>query len=165
MIGAIPGTPSSGPSDVVPVTDVPAASSDAARNRMRATRQRNTAAELALRRELHAHGLRYFVDRRPLADISRRADVVFPGVRVAVFVDGCFWHGCPIHGTRPKSNADWWQKKLDTNRRRDKDTDRRLKAAGWRIVRVWEHEDAVEAARRVKSVVQGARSTKPRRRK
>lgn len=85
--------------------------------------------------------------------MRRRADVVFPRLRVAVYVDGCFWHNCPIHGTSPKANATWWREKLDRNRQRDVDTDRVLRAAGWTVVRVWEHEDANEAATRVADAV------------
>ncbi len=81
--------------------------------------------------------------------MRRRADVVFPRLRVAVYVDGCFWHSCPLHGTWPKASARWWREKLDRNRQRDEDTDRVLRAAGWTVVRVWEHEDANEAATRV----------------
>jgi DNA mismatch endonuclease (patch repair protein) len=117
----------------------PASSPDALR-RMKAARQRDTNPELALRRELHRMGLRYRVDERPLPGIRRRADVTFRSARVAVFVDGCFWHGCPEHGTSPKANAQWWRDKIDRNRARDVDTDRRLAEAGWRVVRLWEHD-------------------------
>ena len=108
--------------------------------------RRDTKPELALRRELHHLGLRYRVDTVPLPGLRRRADVVFPRARVAVYLDGCFWHGCSTHGTQPKANAEWWAAKLDANRRRDADTDARLAAAGWRVVRIWEHDDPVEAA-------------------
>lgn len=111
---------------------------------------RDTKPELALRRLLHASGLRYRVDRAPLRGLRRRADLVFGPARVAVFVDGCFWHGCPQHGTRPRSNEQWWGDKLERNRLRDADTDTRLKAAGWRVLRIWEHEDPVAAASRVR---------------
>jgi DNA mismatch endonuclease (patch repair protein) len=83
----------------------------------------------------------------------RRADVIFPRVGVAVFVDGCFWHGCPEHASWPKANADWWREKIEANRARDRDTDRRLAEAGWTVVRVWEHEDPTTAADRVESAV------------
>jgi len=116
---------------------------------MLAARQRDTGAEIALRRALHAAGLRYRVDRTVLSGTRRRADLVFSSDRVAVFVDGCFWHGCPIHATQPKANGLWWRDKLETNRRRDRDTDRRLTEAGWHVIRVWEHEAAAEAAARI----------------
>ena len=116
---------------------------------MRNTRQRDTPAELALRSALHRRGLRFYVDRPMLQNLRRRADVVFPRARVAVYVDGCFWHSCPIHATSPKANADWWRNKLEANRRRDHDTDIRLREAGWTVLRVWEHEDPDDAADRV----------------
>jgi DNA mismatch endonuclease (patch repair protein) len=81
--------------------------------------------------------------------LRRRADVVFPRRRVAVFVDGCFWHGCPEHATSPKHNAEWWKEKLAANVRRDRDTDRRLSEAGWLVFRIWEHEDPRTAADRI----------------
>lgn len=74
--------------------------------------------------------------------MRRRADLVFPRKQVAVYVDGCFWHGCPVHGTWPKNNAEWWRQKIQGNQARDRDTDRQLRDAGWTIVRVWEHEAA-----------------------
>jgi DNA mismatch endonuclease (patch repair protein) len=118
---------------------------------MQAVRRRDTKPELRLRKELHRRGLRFYVDRAPLPKMRRRADLVFPRKKVAVYVDGCFWHGCPIHGTWPKNNADWWRQKIQGNQARDRDTDRKLADAGWTVVRVWEHEgqqgaDRVEAA-------------------
>lgn len=120
---------------------------------MRRQRRRDTRPEMALRRDLHAAGLRYRVDRHVLPGLRRRADVVFATAKVAVFVDGCFWHSCPEHGTRPLNNADWWEEKLARNVARDRDTDDRLAQAGWRVVRVWEHEDPQEAARRLMAIV------------
>ncbi|MGX7825453.1 very short patch repair endonuclease [Actinokineospora sp. 24-640] len=114
---------------------------------------RDTGTEIALRRALHALGLRYRVHRRPVAGVRREVDVVFTRVRVAVFVDGCFWHGCPEHVTWPRRNAEFWRAKIEGNRARDRDTDARLADAGWRVVRVWEHEDPAEAARRVREVI------------
>jgi DNA mismatch endonuclease (patch repair protein) len=113
---------------------------------MRATRRRDTAAEVALRSALHRLGLRFRVDAAPLIGSRRRADVVFRTERVAVFVDGCFWHGCPQHGSQPKQNAQWWIEKLDQNRRRDRDTNRELAEAGWLVLRFWEHDDVNAAA-------------------
>jgi DNA mismatch endonuclease (patch repair protein) len=123
---------------------------------MRRQRRRDTAAELAVRREVWRRGLRYRVDARPLRELRRRADLVFSRARVAVYIDGCFWHRCPEHGTLPKSNHDWWREKLEANVRRDRDTDERLRAAGWSVVRVWEHEDAVGAADRIEASVRSA---------
>jgi DNA mismatch endonuclease (patch repair protein) len=124
---------------------------------MQATRQRDTPAEVALRSALHRLGLRFRVQRRPVTGLKRRADVVFAPARVAVFVDGCFWHGCPEHATWPKTNAAWWREKIEGNRRRDADTDARLAAAGWSSVRVWAHEKPTEAAERVAAIVRARR--------
>lgn len=113
---------------------------------MQSTRQRDTAPEVALRRALFRLGLRYRVNSIPIPGLRRRADIVFRRARVAVYVDGCFWHGCPIHATWPRANAAFWRDKIETNRRRDADTDRQLREAGWLVVRVWEHEDPSAAA-------------------
>ncbi|NNH74131.1 very short patch repair endonuclease [Nocardia uniformis] len=114
--------------------------------RMARQRRVGTKPEVALRRELHRRGARFFVDRAPLKGQRRRADIVFPRRRVAVYVDGCFWHRCPVHATDPKNNAQWWAEKLAGNVARDRDTDARLVAEGWTVVRVWEHESAEVAA-------------------
>jgi DNA mismatch endonuclease (patch repair protein) len=89
--------------------------------------------------------------------MRRRGDIVFPRLRVAVFVDGCFWHGCSIHGTAPKANAEWWREKIAANVSRDRDTDRCLEEAGWSVVRIWEHEEVGSAVERVLAVVGTAR--------
>jgi DNA mismatch endonuclease (patch repair protein) len=125
------------------------ASSPEVRFRMQATGRRDTPPELALRRCLHRMGLRYRVDYAPLTRSRRRADIVFTRKRVAVFVDGCFWHGCPEHVTWPSQNAKWWREKISRNRARDQDTERVLLEHGWRVCRVWEHENPEEAAVRV----------------
>ena len=132
-------------------------SSAAATNRMSRTGRRDTAPEIALRRELHARGLRFRVDRAVLDDRRRRVDIVFGPARVAILVDGCFWHGCPEHGTAPKANALYWREKIATNQRRDRDTDLRLIEAGWTVVRVWEHESPLAAADRIEAIVRGRR--------
>jgi DNA mismatch endonuclease (patch repair protein) len=132
---------------------VPPASSDHIRRRMQTARRRDTGPELAIRSILHRWGLRYFVDRSPLSELRRRADIVFPRRRVAVYVDGCFWHGCPQHGTKPKANGLWWEAKIEANRRRDQDTDERLQRAGWIVLRFWEHEDPERAAAIVRKEV------------
>lgn len=120
-------------------------------------RERDTTAETALRREVHRLGLRYRVHRRPLASVRREADLVFGPAKVAVFVDGCFWHGCPEHGTWPKRNSEFWRAKIEKNQARDVDTGRRLAEAGWLAVRVWEHEDPTAAAKRVAKLVAARR--------
>lgn len=138
-------------------SDLPVPSSAAVTKRMKHQRVTGTAPELAVRRLLHARGLRYRVDfKLPLPGVRRRSDVAFPRLRVAVFVDGCMWHRCPSHGTQPKANADWWRAKLDANVERDRDTDRRLAEAGWTVVRAWEHEDPAAVADRVEAAVRGA---------
>ena len=105
-----------------------------------------------MRRLLHAKGLRFRIEY-PLPGLRRRADVAFPRRHVAVFIDGCFWHGCPDHGTWPKANATWWRDKIEANVARDQDTNRRLDELGWTVIRIWEHEDVKAAADRVESVV------------
>jgi len=117
---------------------------------------RDTTPEMLLRRRLHSLGLRYRVHRQPLPGVRRTADIVFTKARVAVFVDGCFWHGCPEHATSPKTNADWWAAKLSRNVQRDAETDDLLANAGWTVVRVWEHEDPEAAAARVQEALVAA---------
>lgn len=129
--------------------DTSTASSPGVRSRMQLQRTRDTAPELAVRRLLHAAGLRYRIDRAPLPGLRRRADIVFGPPKVAVYVDGCFWHGCPEHGTQPRSNREWWRDKLRRTAERDADTDRALANAGWLGLRIWEHEPPEEAADRV----------------
>lgn len=120
---------------------------------MSRTAQRNNQHERALRSLLHARGLRFRIHARALEGSRRTIDIAFPTPRVAVFVDGCFWHGCPVHGTSPKNNAAWWRAKIDANVARDRDTDRRLREGGWAVVRVWEHEDLVAAVGRIEGEV------------
>jgi DNA mismatch endonuclease (patch repair protein) len=121
----------------------------------------DTAPEIAIRRELHQRGLRFRVGRRPLESLRSKADIVFGPARVAVYVDGCFWHMCPMHGTLPASNADWWRRKLERNRARDRATDAALEAAGWEVIRIWEHEDPVAAAERIAAAVNRRRPRRP----
>lgn len=120
---------------------------------MRSNKSRDTKPELALRSAVHARGLRYRVSAKPLAGMRRTADLVFSRAKVAVFLDGCFWHGCPEHHTVASANAKFWADKVEGNRKRDRDTDGRLAEAGWVSVRIWEHEDAADAARRVEEIV------------
>lgn len=123
---------------------------------MQATRSRDTAPEMALRRELHKRGLRYRVDMPVLPGLRRRVDVVFTRQRLAVFVDGCFWHGCPQHGTVSRSNAVFWRDKIKTNVARDADTNQRLAQAGWIVMRVWAHESARAAADQIEKILVGS---------
>ena len=124
---------------------------------MKGNRRRDTKPEMAVRRAVHALGLRYRVDARPLPGLNRRADLVFAGARCATFVDGCVWHGCPDHGMDARTNATYWSEKIRRNMERDVETDRLLVAAGWLPIRVWEHENPVEAARRVAALVASRR--------
>lgn len=124
---------------------------------MRSNRSRDTRPEMEIRRRLHARGLRYRVDRAPLPPIRRRADIVFTAIRLAVFVDGCFWHGCPEHGSLPKRNSEYWTAKLERNRSRDAETDGILRGAGWTVLRIWEHEAPEDAVERVCSAVERLR--------
>lgn len=135
------------------MSERPVASSPEVRRRMLAVRRRDTEAELAVRRVLHRQGLRYRIDQPVLRSRRRRADLVFRAARVVVFVDGCFWHACPKHATRPKINQAWWTAKLAENRQRDRQTDRDLAAAGWSVFRVWEHERPSTAANRIARTV------------
>ncbi|WP_461005731.1 very short patch repair endonuclease [Streptomyces capparidis] len=121
-------------------------------------KSRDTQVELALRSALHAAGLRYRVHRRPVKGVRREADIVFTSARVAVFVDGCFWHGCPEHATWPQNNAAFWRTKIEGNRTRDRDTDARFAEAGWLAVRVWEHEAVEAAAVRIREIVESRRA-------
>ncbi|MBV1938272.1 very short patch repair endonuclease [Streptomyces sp. BV286] len=129
------------------------ASSAARRRNMQAIRSRDTEPERALRRLLHAQGLRYRVAAKPLPKLRRTADLVFRPTKVAVFVDGCYWHGCPEHYVSPKTNPGYWSDKVAGNIARDRDTDQRLTAAGWTVLRFWEHESPEECASAVLRVV------------
>ena len=135
----------------------PPLSSPAAGKRLIGQATRDTNPELTLRRELHARGLRYRVHLRPLHGFRREADIVFSRKKIAVFVDGCFWHGCAAHPRSSRANANWWASKIAENRARDSDTNERLTAEGWVVVRVWEHDDAVDAARRIHQLVMRTR--------
>lgn len=108
---------------------------------MRANPRRDTKPEIALRSFLHRRGLRFRKDYSVrLAERTVRPDIVFTRYRVAVFVDGCFWHCCPIHGTSPRSNAEYWGPKLEGNVARDRAVNEQLRNAGWTVIRAWEHE-------------------------
>jgi DNA mismatch endonuclease (patch repair protein) len=145
------GTAARRPATIVP--KAPSASSPAVRAAMQGNRKRDTRPELALRSELHRRGLRYRVDTRPEKTVPCRADIVFRRPKVAVFVDGCFWHGCPTHGTSPRTNAPYWKAKIARNVERDRLREADLSTAGWAVVRVWEHETAAEAADRIGRII------------
>lgn len=134
------------------------ASSEGVRKSMQSNKGRDTKPELALRRAVHALGLRYRVSIRPLPKVRRTADLVFTRAKVAVFLDGCFWHGCPEHHTKAVTNAEYWAEKVRRNRERDAETDRLLNEAGWHVIRVWEHEDVNQAALRIADEVRSRRA-------
>jgi DNA mismatch endonuclease (patch repair protein) len=124
--------------------------SAAASAAMRGNRKRDTQPELAVRRLLHARGYRYRVNAPiSLPDVRVRPDITFRALKVAIFIDGCFWHGCPKHGTRPRSNSYYWRAKIERNISRDRIYDRALRSAGWRVIRVWEHDDPERAVARI----------------
>ncbi|MHB1054039.1 MAG: very short patch repair endonuclease [Thiobacillus sp.] len=137
-------------------------SSPEASRRMARVRQKGTGAELAIRKELYRMGARYRVDFAVLKKPRRVADIAFPGLKIAVFVDGCFWHGCPEHASWPKQNAEFWRQKIETNRAHDMDTDSRLVALGWELIRVWEHESPACAAQKIMGLVAKAKKNRAR---
>lgn len=130
------------------------ATSAATRTSMRGNRRTDTKPEKALRSALHGAGYRFRKDYRlDLGNVKPRPDIVFTRARVAVFVDGCYWHSCPEHGTSPSRNADYWAPKLARNVERDREHDLALQEAGWTVVRVWEHEPIPEAVRTVEAAL------------
>lgn len=120
---------------------------------MQANRRRDTKPELRVRSILHARGLRYRVDFRPLRAVRWKADVVFTRAKVAVFIDGCYWHQCPEHSKPPSRNVEYWGPKLEKNVARDREFDRQLRESGWTVVRAWEHESPRAVADRVEAAV------------
>jgi len=129
------------------------ATSEQARLSMVANRSKDTAPERAVRSILHARGLRYRTNFPPMASLRRTADIVFTRSKIAVFIDGCFWHSCPQHLAMPKSNVDYWIPKLNRNRLRDAESNELLQTAGWTVLRFWEHESPHHVADAVESVV------------
>ncbi|MEE4424771.1 very short patch repair endonuclease [Streptomyces bugieae] len=129
--------------------------------RMSLQARRDTGPEMAVRRLLYASGRRYRLHQRVPGFPRRTIDIVFPGHKVAVFLDGCFWHGCPAHATHPKANAEWWRNKLDGNIARDRETTEHLTEHGWTVLRFWEHEDPQDVAARIATTL----STTGRRRR
>ena len=128
------------------VRRTPPASSTSVSRFMKRLPRADTAPEIGLRRELHRRGVRFRLHRR---DLPGRPDIVVVKLRLAIFVDGCFWHGCPEHGVAPKANAQWWAEKITANRERDARKDMELRVMGWRPLHVWEHEDAATVAEQI----------------
>ncbi|MFI7281701.1 very short patch repair endonuclease [Micromonospora chersina] len=135
------------------------ASTSAVRRSMQSNRSRDTKPELLLRRALHARGLRYRVCSKPLPDLRMKADIVFRPARVAVEVRGCFWHGCPEHYRKPSANSEYWTAKVGRNMARDRKNEEALKAAGWLLVAVWEHEEPNVVAGEIENLVRERRAT------
>ncbi|WP_236796395.1 very short patch repair endonuclease [Amycolatopsis sp. GM8] len=135
--------------------DRPAASSPSVAARMSKARRRDTEPEMLVRKEAHRRGLRYRVDAAIPGMPRRRADMIFSRARVAVFVDGCFWHSCPEHTSIPRANREWWVAKLEANQERDRATDAHLQDLGWTVLRFWEHEDPLSAVDVVERAVRG----------
>ncbi|MFE8006354.1 very short patch repair endonuclease [Streptomyces sp. NPDC057418] len=133
------------------------ASSAARRRNMQAIRSRDTKPEQLIRRLVHANGLRYRVAAQPLPGLRRTADLVFRPAKVAVFIDGCYWHGCPEHYVPPKTNSGYWSDKVARNMARDRDTDQRLTQAGWLVLRFWEHQDSDACALSIVNTVRERR--------
>lgn len=131
------------------MTSQPVPPSPSTRRRMKAVRRRDTKPEKVLRSELHARGLRFKIDAPPEPGLRGRADVVFPRARIAIYVDGCFWHSCPEHATIPKANREWWEAKLAANVERDKRVTRDLTDRGWQVLRIWEHSDMPTTAAQI----------------
>lgn len=137
------------------------ASTPAVASRMQAQARRDTQPEMRLRRILYVRGLRYRLHFPIPGTTRRQIDIAFPGRRLAVFVDGCFWHGCVEHRAPSHTHSDYWVEKIAANRARDEDTDRRLAAVGWTVLRIWEHEDVAVAADRVEIAVRGTLRERP----
>ncbi|WP_183340229.1 very short patch repair endonuclease [Conexibacter arvalis] len=146
------------PRPIRPASRLPAppALDSATQLRMKRQARRDTKPEILLRQALTRRGLRYRIDHSPVPEVRSKADVVFQRARIAVFVHGCFWHGCPEHSRPTKSNTKWWADKIAANRRRDAETTAALTAAGWTVVQVWEHEQPEDAAARLAALVQQA---------
>jgi DNA mismatch endonuclease (patch repair protein) len=123
---------------------------------MQGNRSRDTLPEIAVRRLLHAAGLRYRVAMRPIPTLRRTADIVFTRRKIAVFIDGCFWHGCPEHYVVPRTNVEYWSPKIERNFSRDAETNEQLRAAGWIVVRYWSHRSPEDIAARVIELVRSA---------
>ena len=136
---------------------VPPASSPQVLRRMQPTPRKDTVPEMALRRAIRSRGIGYRVDCRPEPSLRRKADLVFKSARVAVFVDGCFWHSCPKHRSVPRQNAEWWQTKLSGVIARDQDTTLRLRELGWHVIRIWEHDDPNDQANEIANIVRARR--------
>ncbi|MFI8694704.1 very short patch repair endonuclease [Dietzia maris] len=135
----------------------PPSSANVSRNMSRQKR-RDTKCETEVRKFLHASGARYRVNFRPLPEYRFSADLGWKSLKLAIFIDGCFWHGCPKHATIPKSNTEWWRDKIEANRRRDQRVVQQLENAGWVAARFWEHEPSANVARTIVALAAARRN-------
>lgn len=141
----------------------PSPSSPCVSARMSRQTSQNTTAEWAVRQLLHASGYRYRI-HYPVPGMRRRKiDIAFTRVRLAVLIDGCFWHGCPEHATSPKANAEWWRQKLDRNIERDQETNAQLRSEGWTVLRFWEHESPDAVMHQVAAAVERENASRRKR--
>ena len=134
------------------------ASSPSTRKVMQANRRSDTGPELRYRRQLHALGIRFRVGVKVEPALRRTADVAIKSLRLAIFIDGCFWHGCPEHWSCPQTNEEFWSSKIAKNIRRDRETDQILRDKGWTVMRFWEHEEAGGAAQKTREWIRATRS-------
>ena len=132
---------------------VPHPLNEAVRARFKAQKTRDTTPEVLVRRLLHKAGARYRLEVRAENDLRTKPDIVFRGPRLAVYIDGCFWHGCPEHFIPPKNNAAWWQEKISANKTRDGRSRRALADRGWTVLSFWEHDDPSDVAQQVLSIL------------
>jgi len=128
---------------------------------MQANRSRDTGPEMAVRHELFRRGMRYRVAYKPLKNSRRTVDIAFPRLKIAVLVDGCFWHGCPEHLRAPSTHTDFWNQKIESTVCRDKETTQMLTEAGWQVMRFWEHENYVDVADRIQQVIVNMQNVPP----
>ena len=137
------------------------ASSPEVRQRMQSVGQKDTPKELAVRKILFGKGYRYRINCKPLKNLNRKADIIFIKYKLAIFIDGCFWHLCPKHGSIPNANRKYWENKLYTNVQRDKETNEILQNNGWIVLRFWEHDDPNYAANAIICEIDRIKSVRP----
>jgi DNA mismatch endonuclease (patch repair protein) len=142
-----------------PITEPPV--DPAVSRRFASTRGKDTQPELSVRRRLHQDGFRFRVHAAPVQGLRRSGDIVFPRLRVVVLIDGCFFHGCPLHYVSPKTRTPFWDEKISLNRTRDLETTRLFETEGWTVLRFWEHEDLDQVVGEIERVVTLARSSQP----
>ena len=154
----IAGPSPTGPKSMSGTSNVPPASSPHASATMKANKSTDTSLEIKMRSALHRAGMRFFKNQLVGESVRTRVDIVFPRARVAVFVDGCFWHYCPEHGQLPAANREFWRAKLEGNRSRDHLVNGQLEKEGWTVIRIWEHERIERGVARVESALELSRA-------